>query len=192
MPDTPSIVIEKTFTYRGVAEAWSNVYHFSGTTPANAAAWKTLADAIWGEERKCLNTTVSINRVFGYEAGNVVAVFSVNYFDPPNTVTTGLITPGTQSPGDVATWVRWSTDQRNSKGKPIFLRKYFHGINLSAVDGISPSQRTALLAYGAKMIDGTLPGGFKVCGPQGAVAGTVKVPSFVTTRSLKRRGKDPS
>src|SRR6266576_2358533 len=38
----PSLTIVKRFNYRGdVDEEFSNTYHFSGTTPADAAAWKT-------------------------------------------------------------------------------------------------------------------------------------------------------
>lgn len=192
MPDMPSIVILKTFGYRGVPEEWGNVYHFSGTTPGTSAEWKTLADAIWAEERKFLPADVKINRALGYAAGNEISVFQVNYFDPPNTITGGLLSTGTQPPGDAAVWIRWATGERNIKGRPIYLRKYFHGVNITPPDTVLPTARTAMLAYGAKMTDGTLPGGFRVCGPQGAVAGTVKVPTSVTTRTLKRRGKDPS
>lgn len=192
MPDMPSIVLEKLFTYRGLDEAWSNEYHFSGTVPSTDAEWKTLTDAIWAEERKFLNSTVKINRAFGYVAGNPVSVYQVNFLDPPNTVTAGLISPTAQANGDDAFWIRWKTADRTSKGKPIYLRKYFHGFNMNGPDLIATTNRTPALAYAAKMTDGSLPGSFRIAGPQGGVAGTIKIPTFITTRTLKRRGADPS
>ncbi len=192
MPDTPSITIVKTFTYRGVPEEWSNRYHFSGSTPSNDAEWKSLADAIWTQERKMLRNSVSIAGAYGYVAGNESSVYQVNYADAPNVITAGTQTGGIQAPGDVAIWVRWKTDQRNTKGRPIYLRKYFHGIGVTGVDTIDAATRTEMAAYAATMTSGVLPGGAKICGPQGAVAGQVKVPTFTTTRTLKRRGADPS
>lgn len=188
----PRIVIEKSFTYRGAPEAWSNGYHFSGTMPTNDAGWKALADAIWAHERTFVNGSVKINRAFGYDGVSPVAVYSVNYADPPNTITSGTMTSGTSIPGDVAAWVRWKTPNKTSQGKPVYLRKYFHGVNLNGTDEIWPAARTALAAYAAAMTAGGLPGGVKICGAQGAVAGVVKVPTYLTTRTLKRRGADPS
>jgi hypothetical protein len=192
MPATPSITLVKTMDYRGVPEEWSNKYHFTGDTPADPVAWKALADALWAEERKFLCTTVKIAAAYGYAAGNVSSVFQLNFTDPPNVQTSGVISATPIAPGDAAGWVRWKTGERNTKGRPIYLRKYFHGLAVTAVDSINFQTRTAMIAYGAKMTDGTLPGTFRVCGPLGSQAGVVKVPTFITTRTLKRRGKDPS
>lgn len=192
MPDTPSIVITKSMLYRGVAEQWSNKYHFSGPTPANDAAWKALGQAIWAQEAGFLNATVSIVGITGYEAGVAAAKSTVLHADSNFFPTTGQAAVGTQAPGDAAMWVRWATPARNSKGKPIYLRKYFHGFNVTPPDTIQATTKANAVTYAGKMTDGTLPNGVKLCGPQGAVAGTAKVPSFTTTRTLKRRGKDPS
>lgn len=195
MPNTPSIVIVKTITYRGIPEEYSNKYHFSGTVPTTDAGWKALADAIIAQEKTMFATSTTFTSAYGYAAGVAASVWQINYADPPNTVVTGTLT-GTynQAPGDVAFWVRWATGARGTTGKPIFLRKYFHGAAISTSNGdtIFSGQRTAALAYAAKMVDGTLPGGFKVCRPQGGDGGVVKVPTFLTTRTLKRRGADPS
>lgn len=194
MPDTPSITIVKTMPYRGLPEEWANTYHFLGTTPANDAAWKALADAIWAQEKVFIDSTVKISKAFGYEAGNESSVFQVNYADPPNVQTAGSGSSNSAPSGDVAAWVRWSTGTRNSKGRPIYLRKYFHGVPATGGvgDSITATARAGMATYAGKMTDGSLPGGFKVCGPQGAAGVTAKVPTFLTTRTLKRRGKDPS
>lgn len=192
MPDTPSITIVKAFTYRGVDEEWSNTYHFSGDTPDTPAKWKTLADAIWAEERKFLRGAVSIRKAYGYVAGNNSSVYQVDYRDPPNVVTAGLIGTGTQAPGDSAVTIRWATTKRNSKGRPVYLRKYFHGISITPPDAVESTTVTAMNAFALKIKDGTLPGSFRMVGEQGLDAGVPKVNTNVTTRTLKRRGRDPS
>lgn len=192
MPDTPSIVINKIFTYRGQPEEWSNRYHFVGSTPSSLAGWKDLALAIWAQERTFLNTTTKFNGFLGYVAGDETA----NAIMGPDDLTTAEksagVLSGSNVPGDTAAWVRWATGTRNSKGRPIYLRKYFHGVGTTGTDAIVGTAATAMAAYGTKMADGTLPGGFKIAAPQGAIGTTVKVPTYVTTRTLKRRGKDPS
>ena len=195
MPDTPSITTVKSFSYRGKVEEWGNTYHFSGDTPSNDADWKTLSDALIAQEKTMMPASVTFTKAYGYVAGNESSVFQINYADPPNTVVAGTLAFGSnpRAPGDAAFWVRWKTSERNTKGRPIYLRKYFHGVVLNTEgDAILPAQKTAATAYAGKMTDGTLPGGFKVCGPQGAVAGAALATSFATTRTLKRRGSDPS
>lgn len=197
MPDTPSIVIAKSFNYRGVAETWTNKYHFKGTTPSGQAGWLALLRAIWTSERAFLGTDVSLVGGAGYAAGNnaAVAMFDATNIGGSSTDNRGgQSTSSAATPGDTALWVRWSTADRNSKNKPIYLRKYFHGILINASDGDTPTQgcRDLMIAHGAKMYDGTLPGGVKICGPQGADALAHAVAGFVTTRTLKRNARTPT
>ena len=192
MPDTPSITINKLMDYRGLKEVTSNTYHFSGTTPANDAAWQALALAIFNAEKPLMSSAVAYVGYLGYEAGNEYAVSIQNYLeDGTSPVPATGSWSATTIPGDAAGWVRWTTPNRTSGGKRIYLRKYFHEAQF-ADDEMSASWRTAALVYGNKMIDGTLPGGAKICGPQGAVASTPYAAPFLTTRTLKRRGKRPS
>lgn len=197
MPDTPSIVIQKSMDYRGQPEVWTNKYHFSGTTPGSAAAWKALADAIILQEQKHLPFKVSFVGALGYEAGNEHSVYQVDYRVAPNTVLRGSTNisansdPQTEA-GDVAYWVRWRTPDRNSRGKPVYLRKYFHAAVIgNSADAIFPTQKSRALDYANAMMDGSLPGGVKICGPQGAVASAPTVSDWLTTRTLKRRGRRP-
>lgn len=192
MPDTPSITINKQINYRGKKEVTSNTYHFSGTTPASDAGWHTLALGIWAAEAPLMASTVQFVGYLGYEAGNEHAVSIKNYLEDGTAplAATG-IADGTGTPGDVAAWVRWATPDRTSKGKRIYLRKYFHEV-AQTDDKPVAAWFTAANTYGTKMIDGTLPGGAKICGPQGAVASQPFASPFITTRTLKRRGKRPS
>lgn len=195
MPDTPSITIVQSTDYRGAAEEYSNTYHFSGTTPANAADWKTLADAIIAAQKVCFLNTISFVQAYGYEAGNENSVAQIDYRVPPNTVVVGTYAGGGagQCQGDVAATTRWYTGASSSRGKKIYCRKYWHGVNPDAadLDKLLPAQRTLLQTFAAKLIDGTLPGSFKYCGPQGAVLQAPETSQWLTTRTLKRRGKRP-
>lgn len=193
MPDTPSITINKVMPYRGKQEVWSNKYHFSGTTPTSQSNWEALATAIFNLEKTFLQGSVRYAGFLGYEAGNDHAIAQRDYYAEGGTLVTG--STGTASgadmpPGDAAVWVRWRTPGKTSKGKTIYLRKYFHGVRHNA-DSLQLDDRYALEAYGAAMIAGSLPGGVKVCGPQGAVASVPVVSPFITTHTLKRRGRRP-
>lgn len=193
MPDTPSITINKRITYRGQPEVWSNTYHFSGTTPADDTAWAALATAIWTEERKCLRDSVEYVGYLGYAAGNNHAVSIRDLVADGAALPKGANAASStdNTPGDVAVWVRWRLPTRNSRGKWNYLRKYFHHVPCNG-DAVTAVASTALAAYAAKMTSGDLPGGFKICGEQGAVAGAIKVAPFASYRQLKRTGKRPS
>jgi len=195
MPDTPSITIVHKFTYRDQPEEWSNTYHFSGTTPANRAAWKALADAIIAAEKLTQYSTTSFVRAYGYEAGNENSVAQIDYTVAPDApVVVGTYAgSGRKTSGDVAATVRWYTGASSTRGKKIYCRKYFHGIDASTSDAdeVDATHSGVLATFAAKLIDGTLPGSFKYCGPQGAVLSAPQVAAYLTTRTLKRRGKRP-
>jgi hypothetical protein len=195
------LTIVKRFTYRADAtEEFSNTYWLTGSVPSDAAAWKTLADALIAQEKTVYQSTVSVVRAYGYnsDADNAPAVWSYDYLAASATVPGTLSPTGTwtTAPGDAAVWLRWKTSRTNSNGKSIYLRKYFHGavINTAASpDTINATQKTNLNALGAKLQDGSF-----------AEARTVRsrlhaetlvghdASSYITTRTLKRRGKRPS
>lgn len=196
VPDTDSVIIVKRFTYRGALEEWSNRYHLEGTTPTTPTTWKALYDAIIASEKAVYPANHSVVRAYGYVAGNDNAVDVVDYTVSPLSPVAGTLTMATnyvRAPGDAAVTLRWGTPDF-ARGKRVYLRKYFHGaVNDSSVnqDAVASGQVTAMTAHGAKMYDGTLPGGMKVCGPQGADAISHAASAFITTRTLKRRGKRP-
>lgn len=191
-------IINKRFLYRGNQEVYSNVYHLSGTRPANDAAWHAVLDALKNAELGVTNAACTWIDGYGYNDGH--------WEDKPQTVdshqtwasaNTGTLvtTGGTLCQGDSAVWVRWSTGDRNSRGKPIYLRKYFHPAWSagSPADNVLPAQITALGVYAAKMVDGTtIPGGLVLCRPNGDVGSSPFAGAYVTTRTLKRRGKRPN
>jgi hypothetical protein len=96
-----------------------------------------------------------------------------------------------RAPGDAAMWVRYTTTQKTSRGKPIYLRNYYHDVHVDGGgDLIDVGQRNALDALGAALVTGLSYGGvtYRRAGPRGAVAQGHSVAQYVTTRTLKRRG----
>lgn len=207
MAAATGLTVIKKMTYRGDAtEEYSNTYWFTGTPPANSAAWRTLFDAVVAIEKTVYLNSVSVIRGYGYaddtghkpgDTGAVTpAAWSVDLSLAPETPVAGTLAIGSGAlmPGDAAVWVRWKTSRLTSPGgKPIYLRKYFHVAVANAVnagDTILTAQRTALLALGAKMYDGTLSGSRTLTtAGQTDVITAHNASTYITTRSLKRRGK---
>jgi hypothetical protein len=204
------LTIVKTIPYRGDAgEEYSNTYWFKPVAPpADAAAWKALFDAVVLQEKTLYPNTVHVVRGYGYnddtghkpgDTGAVAgAVWTEDLTVAPLAPVAGTldISAGFALPGDDAVWVRWKTERVTSPGgKAIYVRKYFHPAVVSQfgpVDTVLAGQRTALLAFGTKLMDGSLLGGRTI-----TTAGRLDTISareasvFTTTRTLKRRGKRP-
>ena len=103
-------------------------------------------------------------------------------------------TAGTDTPGDTAAWVRWATGSLNSNGKAIYLRKYFHDVYYEVAttpDTIADGQKTAYNTFGTAMLT-PITGSISMAGPDGeAPPGPRDRSTYITTRTLKRRGRRP-
>jgi hypothetical protein len=100
-------------------------------------------------------------------------------------------TGGIPMAGDQAGWVRWSLNRFNTKGKRVYLRKYFHGGALPTAggDGLSAQCQTGYTTFVQFMMGGTVGGSRSICDPLGNVPIAWAISPFVTTRTLKRRSK---
>jgi hypothetical protein len=193
-----SLTIVTSFTYRGAPEEYSNTYFMDGTTPASASSWKVLADAVIAQQKLVIDASQSIVRAVGHKAGDSVAVWEYDYAAgsgavPGTRTTTSQVMQG----GDTAVWVRWPTAAKTSKGKPIYLRNYFHPAfsTASTPDAVPSSFTTILANYGAAWLTGFVDGDGTThhrAGPHGVSAQATATGSTVTTtRTLERRGKRP-
>jgi hypothetical protein len=192
------LTLIKKFTYRGDAsEEYSNQYWLSGSVPADAAAWLTLANSMIALEKTVYPSSVAVVQAYGYDsdAADAVAVYSLDLHAAPVAGTLGG-TGGLYAPGDDAVWVRWHTSRLSSKGKRIYLRKYFHPVAINpsvSPDEVVAAHRTALSTFAGHMYDGTISGSRNIRSQGHAETITAHdVGLYVTTRTLKRRGKRPT
>lgn len=203
------MTVIKRFTYRGDStEEFSNTYWFTGSTPADDTAWTALWTALTNQEKTLHSVRISgdavydkpkIVRGYGYssDADDREAVWQID-------LTAGTPIAGTfdvlsnnsiMQGGDTASWIRWKTS-RTSRGKAIYLRKYFHPAYVSASSGdtVQAAWRTVAQAFATKLMDGSFLDGRKLTG-RGNTDTLIAsgVAQYTTTRTLKRRAKrDPS
>ena len=191
----PGLTVISEIDYRGGREEYSNQFHFTGSAPTDAAGWDALCAAFIPLFRALIPSQVTVKRIYCYTD---TANDSVHSYDLANHggVLTGTAAYGggvTTCPGDSAYWVRWTTGRTSSKGKPVYLRKYFHpGISVAATKDLLDTTLKGNITTAAAAIaasSGAWPG---IAGPTYDVPGTVAtVSQWITTRTLKRRGKRP-
>jgi hypothetical protein len=193
-----SITIQKTFKYRGQDEVWSNTYHFDNAGPTTQAKWKALADAIIASEKTCWTSATAATQAWGHQAGVKTRDWFYDYLANSASVAGTMSSAGgIMQAGDTAVWLRWPTSQLTSRGKPIYLRSYFHdawsgGSNRTNIDQILAGQKSALETYGAAWITGFSDGTVTHhrAGPNGAIGlATSLASTYLTTRTLERRGR---
>lgn len=191
------LTIIKKFEYRGDAsEEWSNHYHLRNSPPLTEQEWESMALGLIDLERRCYPATSQVIRAYGYDDDSPTAtsVWSFDYEAASISLPGQLTLTGSRGAGDQAAMVWWKMDQKNSRGKWIYLRKYVHDpdISLTDADSITASQKAALELFAQEMTDGTAGswGGIRAQKfPDAVIAYAAS--QWVTTRTLKRRGKRP-
>lgn len=201
MADVTGLTVVKKFPYRGnPLEEFSNTYHFTGDIPADATEWRALFDAVANLEKAVYPSDVTIIRGYGYATDDPhdSAVFVLHLDGSTgHTPVTGTLTStgGQWCPGDCAVWARWKTSRvTDPGGKPIYLRKYYHGAvgTTADLDVILPAQKTAIETLATTMWDGSFIDGriIRSVGHEETII-LSSASSYVAYRQLKRRGKRP-
>lgn len=197
MAAVTGLTLIKRFPYRGDPnEEFSNTYHLIDPPPGDDASWKLVAQDIWNHEKLIHQGTVHWTRAYGYDSDDphAHAVWSwdlgLEGVEQPGTMAIG----GTGMAGDQAAVAYWKTDRKNSKGKTIYLRKYFHHgiVSVGNVDELDNSYWNLLGTFAENM----KAGGPSNHGGVRARAWTANIVFasamlHVTTRTLHRRGKRP-
>jgi hypothetical protein len=200
LPTATGLILIKKFNYRDDAEEeWSNRYWLTGVVPSSDAAWKTLADTLIGQEKNCYTPGTSVVRAYGYNNSDEHSptVWVHDYEELGGAVAGTLLPPanGTLMAGDQAGMLSWRTARRNQRGKWVYLRKFMHDGYAFTPDS-DTVEPTTLAAYGAfvlKLMDGTMPDGRILRSPlQDETLTSGEASPWVTTRTLKRRGKRPA
>lgn len=147
--------IVKSVSFRGVQQEFSNRYHYEGNTMTTAQATQ-LAQNVKAQEVPIHSTDVSFLR------------FSV-WLDTGNKATSEMVSQGslsgTGSGGafasvdrERAVLIRWRAGN-DSRGRPVYLRKWFHccgnfgsvgftSSHLSQIAGFSTAEKNAIQGYG--------------------------------------------
>jgi hypothetical protein len=125
-------------------------------------------------------------------------VWSIDLKAPGNAVVPGTLPSiaSESTAGDTAVFSWWKTSRRtNPGGKPVYLRKYFHDArNATGAghDDVAADQLQALIGFAEQCRIGSI-GGRQIAG-QGHLDEVILdrgAGAFITTRTLKRRGKRP-
>ena len=194
-----SIVTIKRFTYRGDAtEEFSNRYYLTGADPASPAEWLGLFTALTDAEKLIFPASTAIVGAYGYtdDSPTSSAVWSRDLRASGAIVGTFSTSPAADMPGDIVATVRWKTSRLTQKGKPIYLRKYYHDVKGDANGGdeVNTAHKTAYEAFATLLWDGAGVDSREIRGPgqtSETIVGSACSP-WVTTRTLKRRGKRPT
>lgn len=198
MATAVGLVVIHEFNYRDNPEQWSTKYWFTGQPPTTPSDWLSLATTFAASEQHCYSPGTKIVGYVGYndDTPGAHAAWSESLTDTGTEIPGTLVDPaGVLFAGDQAGLLWGLTSRKNSRGKWVYLRKYMHDgfLNANDTDRVSVPTRTAYDTFLTKLRDGTWGGGGHVWRSQkqsenfqNALASV-----FVTTRTLKRRGKRP-
>lgn len=185
MAATPSVLIRKSFSYRGAPRLWTNRYHFVGGVPSNDAAWSTFIDNIVTAEKLALIAANTFVDAAGYAAGSDIPVYTKTLSG------TGSFAAGSNqvAPGDCAAMLRFTTDAKTSRNHPVYLYSWYHSALFAAgaPDVVVASWVTALNTYGTAWINGFSDGTNTLhrAGPNGAVALTRATSTVMRHRDFR-------
>lgn len=161
-----------SFSWRGDTKVWSQKYHFTGPTEwETEAQFNTFVAALWDSVKESLPARVTCVEAVGYDADSDMPVHTLAIGEAGEYANTD----NPQAPGEACMLWRFTTDARTSKNHPIYLFKWWHGMQTNGAT--SPDTLRSGIASTAAgpigdLVDGISDGDNTrhYCGPNGAVA----------------------
>lgn len=192
----PGVVIYKTFAWRGNTEEWGNTYHFVGDAPSTDSGWRDLVDDLIDMEKAVIDSSVTIERAICYEDTDNPSVYSYDLAAFAGTVPGSISHTGLGAhvqEGSSAYMARWNTGRRSSKGKPVYLRKYWHpALDTGSNPDVVNSGVVALVDTFAEDVmsaSGAWPG---LAGPDGVAPVGWLAETYTTNRTLRKGRRRPT
>jgi hypothetical protein len=160
-----------SFAWRGGTRQWSQLYHWTQGSWQDQGHFNALSDAWWNLLKGGIPARNTLVETIAYNPGSFLPVYTKSY----GSAGTYTDTSNPQALGEACMLAKFTTDQRTSKNHPIYLFKWFHGVQSqgstapdelrSGLDSTMAGNLTTLMGG---LSDGTLTR--KYCGPFGAVA----------------------
>ncbi len=177
--------ITYSFSWRSGTRTWSQLWHWNGPSWASQAQFDTFTTNFWNDIKTGIPARVTAVSTTAYNAGSFLPVYTHSL------AAAGTYTDTTnpQAPGEACMLWRFTTDARTTKNHPIYLFKWFHGMQtdgLTAPDtlraGIQSTNASHLATILAGISDGTNTRFYT--GPFGAVAQTGTVNTLLHMREF--------
>lgn len=160
-----------SFSWRGTTKNWSQLYHFNQGAWQDQGHFNALSDAWWNLMKGAIPARNTLVSTTAYNPGSFLPVYTKTY----GSAGTYTDTTNPQATGEACMLFRFLTDQRTSKNHPIYLFKWFHGMQTDGATspdtlraGIASTAAGVVTDMLAGASDGTLTRHY--CGPFGAVA----------------------
>jgi hypothetical protein len=137
------IAIVKTVSFRGIQQEFSNVYHYD-LLGAQTGPWEALVDEIKASEVGMHSTDVTFKKASVWSAGGTTAQNAMLF----QKVLAGL---GNQTSNayldrERAILIRWPAGF-DTRGKPVYLRKWYHSCGAFAATPFANGNLTNTLAF---------------------------------------------
>jgi hypothetical protein len=192
MAEAAGFIVVVQFSYRGTDEEWSQGYHIADAW-VDEADFRATMDSFRVEMANVVSERTTFLRFIGYQDRSLPHDF---VYDISGSGLTGAFdTTGlTPMPGDTAAWVRWPIARRSTRGKPIYLRKYFHDVYATEdlnPDALANNQRLAMDDFGDNARTGVWDG-HVIADRLGATTTVRDINDnsiWLTTRTLEKRGR---
>jgi len=194
------IAIEKSSSFQGHSETWSNVYLYE-TGADSATAYNAIIDAVVTAEKSVHGNNVSYQLARVYTTKGLNGVEDLGHMlHIRNLSGTGANSSTNVLYKECAVLVKWPLPRKTNLagllvGRQRSLKKWLHvctmfniGTGASAA-GEAPIDKSAFLVYGNAVMTPT--GGTQLCAPDGTIAtANPQVQDFLEHRQFPRGRKE--